>query len=215
MGKPYYEHAGIQIWHGDCREIMPGLTFDSIVADVPYGISHPCDYRARGRGKLAACNDYPDVHSDNEPFDPSWLLALGVPTILWGANHYAPSLPIGGWLVWDKMRPDGLDQATAELAWNSTTHPVRVFRHLWHGMMRASERGESYHPMQKPVALLKWCLSFVEGDVVDPYMGAGPTLVAAKELGRRAIGIEIEERYCEIAAKRLSQEVLPFGGVHG
>ena len=81
-------------------------------------------------------------------------------------------------------------------------------------MIRASENsGPLQHPTQKPVALMKWCLSLrwvSEGPVCDPYMGSGPTLKAAKDLGRRAIGIEIEERYCEIAANRLRQRVLSF-----
>jgi DNA modification methylase len=66
------------------------------------------------------------------------------------------------------------------------------------------------HPTQKPVALMRWCLSFVPDAqlILDPFMGSGTTLRAAKDLGRRAIGIEIEERYCEIAVKRLAQEVL-------
>ena len=89
---------------------------------------------------------------------------------------------------------------------------VRRFRWLWNGMMRAS-REDLVHPTQKPEALMRWCLRLrwtPPGAVVDPYMGSGTTIVAAKDVGRRAIGIEIEEKYCEIAVKRLRQEVLPF-----
>ena len=205
--RPYYERDGITIYHGDCREILPTLEADVLVTDPPYGIAHPTDYAARGRSNLAACNDYPAVYGDGEPFDPAPFLSR--PAILWGANHYGSRLPdSGAWLVWDKLRPDGLDQSRAELAWSSCHKGVRVFTHLWNGMMKASERGENYHPTQKPVALMRWCLGFTDGDIVDPFMGAGPTLIAAKDLGRKAIGIEIEERYCEIAAKRLSQEVM-------
>lgn len=117
---------------------------------------------------------------------------------------------MSGWLVWDKLRPDALDQSRAELAWSSCHKGVRVFTHHWHGMMRASEHGENYHPTQKPVALMTWALSFTDGTILDPYMGSGPVLVAAALAGRRAIGIEIEERYCEIAAKRLAQRAM-FG----
>jgi site-specific DNA-methyltransferase (adenine-specific) len=213
--KPYYEHGGVTIFHGDSREIVPSLAFAGLVlSDVPYGIDHPTDYAARGRGGLAECRDYAPVHGDSEPFDPRWLLDVGAARILWGANWFAHLLPArGGWLVWDKERPDDLDQATCELAWTDCVKGVRRFRHLWNGMMRAS-REALQHPTQKPEALMRWCLTlrWTRGfhDVLDPYMGAGTTLVAAKDLGRRAIGIEIEERYCEIAAKRLSQEVLPL-----
>lgn len=209
--KSYYEDSGIRIFHGDGREILPTLAFDWINTDPPYGISHPTDYRARGRSRLAACNNYPPVHGDTEAFDPAWILAFGKPTLLWGANHYASRLPdAGGWIVWDKQRPPELDQATAEMAWTNYVKGVRVFRHLWDGFRRASH-DDLVHPTQKPEALhrwvyaLRWC---PQGIVADPYMGSGSLMRAAKDLGRLAIGIELEERYCELAAKRLSQGVL-------
>ena len=214
---PYYDHAGITIYHGDCREIVRGLSFTGIVlTDPPYGISHPTDYNARGRGSAAPCKDYSPVYGDGEPFDPRWLLDIGSAHILWGGNYFCNLLPIvNGWLVWDKERPEDLDQATCELAWTDCVKGVRRFRWLWNGMIRkGSEKLE--HPTQKPVALMKWCLSTrwtsEPVPVLDPFMGSGTTLRAAKDLGRRAIGIEIEERYCEIAVKRMAQEVLfPVG----
>ena len=211
--KPYYEHAGITIFHGDCREVLPLLEFDVLLTDPPYGIAHPTDYAKRGRGNLARCSDYVPVFADDAPFDPQHLMTPA-DTIIWGANYFADKLKaVSGWLVWDKERPHNLDQSTAELAWTNCVKGVRVFEHLWNGMMRASENEPLSHPTQKPVALMKWCLQLrwvKDGVVCDPYMGSGSTLRAAKDLGRRAIGIEIEEKYCEIAAKRLSQEVLQF-----
>ena len=212
--KPYYEDSdsGITIYHGDCREILPGLEFDVVVSDPPYGISHPTAYLTAGRSNLGVCKDYPPVHGDGEDFDPAHL--LGFPCVLWGGNHFCSRLPDSpGWLVWDKQRPPTLDQSTIEMAWSNCVKGARIFHHLWNGMMKASERGESYHPTQKPVELMRWCLNqrgVPAGTVLDPYMGSGPVLVAAKDEGRKAIGIEIEERYCEIAANRLAQGVLPF-----
>lgn len=221
----FHEEPGITLYCGDARVIVPLLCMNTtyclemcsgacslvIVSDPPYGIDHPTDFHARGRDNLAACRDYAPVAGDADAFDPAWLLALGRPTCLWGANHYASKLPdASGWLVWDKERPDDLDQATCELAWTNYVKGVRRFRWLWHGMMRASKE-DLVHPTQKPLALMKWCLSMrwtPPGLVLDPYAGSGTTLEAAKAVGRRAIGIEIEPRYCEIAVKRLRQEVL-------
>ena len=212
--KPYYDDGnGIQIYHGDCREILPTLgPVDLVLTDPPYGIHHPTDYRNRGRSGIAECRDYPPVFGDDHSPDLAFLLKF--PCVLWGANHYADKLsPSAGWLVWDKERPDDLDQATCELAWTNYVKGVRRFRWLWHGCMRA-DRDPLQHPTQKPVALMRWCLSLQwtpQGTILDPFMGSGTTLVAAKELHRRAIGCEIEEAYCEIAANRLAQGVLPYG----
>jgi len=211
----YYQDDYCTIYHGDCQEILPTLPkVDLVLTDPPYGIDLKTNYSERGRSKLAICNDYPEVHGDKTKFDPRFILDMGVPTALFGANYFADELPVSsGWIVWDKLRPELIDQAHAELAWTNFVKGVRVFRHLWHGMMRASERGESYHPTQKPVALMKWILTLKwtpAGMVLDPFMGSGTTLRAAKDLQRKAIGIEIEEKYCEIAAKRLQQEVLDF-----
>ena len=197
---------------GDCLDVLqtlPAGCVDAVVTDPPYGISHRCNFQERGRGNLAECNDYPDVHGDDRPYDPDPVLRLGVPTVLWGGNHFADRLPAtGGWLVWDKERPDGLDQATCELAWTNCVQGVRRFRHLWNGMMRASERGENYHPTQKPVALFDWIFSLPwlpkTGVVLDPYCGSGPCGVAAIRAGLRYIGCEMLESYAAIARRRIA-----------
>jgi site-specific DNA-methyltransferase (adenine-specific) len=108
----------------------------------------------------------------------------------------------------------GWPMGECELIWTNLADAVHVFRNRWMGLVRDSEHGEHYHPTQKPVALMRWLIErFTKtGErILDPYMGSGSTLVAAKSVDRRAIGIEIEERYCEIAAKRLAQSVMQFG----
>ena len=196
------------LYLGDCREILPTLPkVDAVITDPPYGMAHPCNFAGRGRGNLAACNDFPDVFDDDKPFDPAPWLLLDVPTLFWGGNYFADKLPpSAGWLVWDKERPDDLDQATCELAWTNFVKGVRRFRHLWNGMMKASEHGETYHPTQKPVALLRWVMGLKwtpAGTILDPFMGSGTTGVAAMQLGRKFIGIEIEPKYFDIACERI------------
>jgi len=208
--KPYYEQDGVTIYHGDCREVLPSVSLPdaAIIADPPYGISYP----GKGVDGNAPGNDHGPITGDGVAFDPGHMLALDLPTILWGGIYFADALPrTGGWLVWDKLRPESAWHAQAEIAWTNCVNTCRVFRYLWHGMIRQGERNTSHHPTQKPLELMAWCIRFVEASlIVDPYIGAGATLVAAKNTGRRAIGIEIEERYCEIAAKRLSQTVMSF-----
>lgn len=207
--RTYYEHAGITIYHGDCREVeCPSV--DAVVTDPPYGMGWD--------GRIASgpnSNSVPNARSwsygqivvgDDSPFDPRpWLHFRHV--ILWGANHYAAMLPKGTLLVWIKRfdAAFGTFLSDAEVAWMKGGHGVYCFRDA--SYKRAEDR---WHPTQKPQSLMRWCLKKTQGVVLDPFMGSGSTLVAAKLLGRQAIGVEIDERYCEIAANRLAQEVLPL-----
>ncbi len=127
---------------------------------------------------------------------------------MWGWNNFADKLPRGTCLVWLKRNDEAFQSflSDAEIAWMSKGHGVYCRRDLSNNAIT----GERTHPTQKPVSLMSWCLSFFPAAQVisDPFMGSGTTLRAAKDLGRKAIGIEIEERYCEIAVKRMAQEVL-------
>lgn len=209
--KPYYEHAGITIYHGDCREAVSTMRADVLVTDPPYGIGELWSQGEivgrRGSSRLWGRGET----WDNEPTDLNLLISMisrVTSAIIWGGNYYA--LPASRcWLVWDKVQ--SFSGADAELAWTNLDAAVRVFRlsRIDAYQNRATET--KAHPTQKPLPLMRWCLSQVpDGVICDPFMGSGTTLRAAKEMGRRAIGIEIEERYCEIAAKRLAQEVLPL-----
>jgi DNA modification methylase len=218
MATPYYDHAGITIYHGDCLEILPTLgKVDAVVTDPPYGMAwDTADLFRKGhnrkRRRPGRNYDKP-VRGDRRPFDPSPWLDIGKRQILFGANHYAARLPVGTTLVWIKRLDAAFGSflSDAEIAWMSGGHGVYCFRDL---SMNAETASRS-HPTQKPLPLMRWCLQKTEGLVLDPYMGSGSTLRAAKDLGRKAIGIEIEERYCEIAAKRLAQEVLPLEVANG
>jgi site-specific DNA-methyltransferase (adenine-specific) len=201
---------GVTLYCGDCREILPTLgNVDAVVTDPPYGIGYS---HGEGGGKLARSTqfDHHPIHGDDKPFDPSpWLSFPAV--ILFGANHFADKLPpSSAWLVWDKR--DGVcsnDQADCEMAWSNLGRPARLTRHLWNGMLKASERGQQrVHPTQKPIEVMCWCIEQLPiacNRVLDPFMGSGTTGVAAVRMGRKFIGIEIEPKYFEIACRRISE----------
>lgn len=213
MIAPYYQDSAVTIYHGDCREVLPTLPkVDFVLTDPPYGIGYNREEEPQSKHVFSHRGQVASVVGDNEAFDPSpWVRG---PFILWGANNYASRLPDSLiWLCWDKVTRNGLDLRIGECEFAATNcvGRTRVFRYLWSGGYREGEHGVFVHPTQKPVALMTWCLSLPgvpSGIVLDPYCGSGPTLRAAKDLGRKAIGIEIEERYCETAARRCSQEVL-------
>lgn len=223
---PYYEHAGITIYHGDwlnCESVIPPK-FDLLCTDPPYGIGEAAGNSA-SRGKpfgtkaiisrakqLAYAKDYGDLPWDSSALteaDFACIMSLANQHVIWGGNYFKLP-PSSCWLVWDKVN-GASDFADCELAWTSRKSAVRMFRYMWNGMLKEYPE-QRFHPTQKPLALMKWCLSLFPDarTVVDPFMGSGTTLVAAKAMGLTAVGIEQHEPYCEIAAKRLSQEVFDF-----
>lgn len=225
MSEPYYADEWVTIYHADCRELLPMIEAGLVIADPPYGVNERTERRRAGRGStMAPARDFPRIHGDDSPFDPAHL--LGRPRlILWGANHYAERLPASpSWIVWDKLaglssrRDRGFnDNGDAELAWSNLGGPVRLIPHRWMGMFRDTEKERHLHlhPTQKPVAVMAALIrafSRPGETIIAPYLGSGPEIVAAKALGHRAIGIEIEERYCEVAANRCRQEVLGLLG---
>ena len=204
--KPYYDYAGITIYNCDCRDILPELPkVDLLLTDPPYGIGWNTNYSRFSRG----FTDKPKIMNDHEQFNPG-LFIQNHESILWGANHYASRLPYGSWLIWDKRNYDGTAfLSDGEVAWWS--HGRGVYIKSISGQRHRAVSG-GLHPTQKPTGLMEWCINKAKasGTILDPFMGSGTTLVAAKNLGPKAIGIEIEEKYCEIAVKRLAQEVLDF-----
>ncbi len=206
---PYYEHAGITIYHGDCRDVIPTLSVvDLVLTDPPYGIGR--DGKPRSTSSHGGHKGYEFRGWDTSAPDAETLrlvLSAGEEAVVWGANYF-PSVfsPSPGWLLWDNGQR--IDQADGELAFSTRRGPLRIFT-----LNRvALQLDGAVHPTQKPVALMKWCIGFFPyaHTVIDPFMGSGTTLLAAKESGRIAVGIERDEKYCELAARRLSQDVLPF-----
>lgn len=214
MIAPYYSEVGIEIYHGDCREVLLSLPkVDLVLTDPPYGGKYDTDYTRFSGGLSPNRNWGGGIIGDDSPFDPAPWLAF--PSVcIWGYQHFAQRVPLGTILVWNKKRDTQLGTflSDGELAWENRGMGVYVYPYVWHGFDRQGEREKVLHPTQKPRSLMIWCLSRYPAAhlILDPFMGSGTTLRAAKDLGRQAIGIEIEEKYCEIAANRLRQEVLQF-----
>jgi DNA modification methylase len=199
---------GVTLYLGDCREILPSLPkIDAVVTDPPYGIAYV--RTAGGNGRWNRRNANAPVIGDKVDFDPSPFLDF-TNVILWGANHYAQRLPHGRWLVWDKLGAmNSFDTfSDIEIAWHNKRGAERIFRHMWKGICRDSENDAiREHPMQKPVALMCWCIEQCDNPciILDPFMGSGTTGVAAVKLGRKFIGIEIDPEYFAIACRRIAE----------
>jgi DNA modification methylase len=213
---------------GDCLEVMKTLdvaSVDAVISDPPYGNSLKTNYRERKRSALALCNNFPQMHGNDKPFDPRPF--LGFKTVaLFGGDYYMDKLPMHSWIAWDKLnglkskRKVGFnDQADFELIWINTDRPKRLFQHRWMGAMKESERTERrVHPTQKPVKLMMELIEFLtdEGDVIlDPFMGSGSTGVACVQLNRSFIGIEIDKNYFNIAKQRIMDATLQCRGFSG
>ena len=208
--KPYYSDDAVTIYHGDCRDILPSLPkVDLCLTDPPYGVN--LEYKEGyvdsrvGYNKLIG-----DVFRAMLSLTPRIALTPGIRN-LW---IYPPA----DWILcWTKPGTMGRSDLGGFNAWE----PILMYgkRRIWQDLFHAvpgTALGSAFkdgegHPCPKPVALFRWLaeqLSDCGETILDPFMGSGTTLRAAKDLGRKAIGIEIEERYCEIAAKRMSQSVM-------
>lgn len=218
-GKAYYQDDWCTIYHGDCRDILPHLEkVDLVLTDPPYGIDYSSDYicdttTARWMGQAIANDGTTDLRD--------WLIGqLSCDWVCFGSHRAPPPDEYRGLLIWDKGPASGMGDLS--FPWKASFEFIFVkgsgfagFRDEGvikgsHIVTRAS-MGRS-HPNEKPISLIRRLIEKHPGEtILDPFMGSGTTLVAAKNLNRKSIGIEIEEKYCEIAAKRLSQEVFNFG----
>jgi DNA modification methylase len=196
---PYYEEKGISIFLGDCREVLPTVRADVLVTDPPY---------PNNAGWF------------DEAVETARAVLLAVPydtaLVFWSElEHPKTPLALAAVHIWHRTNVNGRPyEPIYHFTRTGTKHRSEVKQHaaIFDG---AGPGCWEYlgHPTQKPVAVMRWLVQKTEGVIVDPFMGIGATLRAAKDLGRKAIGIEIEERYCEIAARRLQQEVLQFDEV--
>ncbi len=197
LPKPYYCEDGQTIYHGDCREILPHLgKFDLLLTDPPYGIG----IAANPVRQKHAVADWDDCAASRE--DLLGCISKASASIIWGGNYFG--LPAHQcFLIWDKQQPEDFSLSMCEQAWTTLSGPAKMFR-------RSVLSYFKFHPTQKPEDLMGWCIKRAGevSTILDPYMGSGTTLRACKDHGKQCVGIEREERYCEIAARRLAQGVL-------
>jgi DNA modification methylase len=204
---PYYQDDLVTLYHADCREMLP-LEADVIVTDPPYGMAAKRTHGGSFHGVTIA-GDHDQTLRDEV------LASWSGPALVFGSWKVPPPAGVREVLVWDKVISTGMGDLA--IPWRPSWEAIYVIGGRFvgprsHGVLRygiptlAPERKR--HPTPKPVDLMRDLIQKTEGRVIDPFAGSGSTLVAAKSLGRKAIGIEIEERYCEVAAQRCSQEVL-------
>jgi DNA modification methylase len=206
VGFEKVEIGDATLYRGDCLEVMKTLdSVDAIITDPPYGIGIAGQKKTTNKNpkhnrKYHEDKGWDDSIPDKKVFDE--MFALTDIHIIWGGNYFVDYLTEGhkGWLYWDKGQ-DGLTMSDGELAYTSLDKPLRAFR---------INRGEiardgSCHPTQKPVQLMKWCLKQIIGYklILDPFMGSGTTGVASVQDGRKFIGVEIDQKYFDIACKRI------------
>jgi hypothetical protein len=209
MTKPYYDHAGIVIYHGDCRDILPELPkVDLTLTDPPYGVG--VDY---GPGKQADQNhDFKDVFDLCKQLSDTVIWSPGTVNMVEWITRTQPRW-IGAWYKPNQCSRSPLGYGAWEPICFYFSGKLGGYKTLgqdaWNMPIR-HQLDAIGHPCPKYLPFWKMLIAKGVASILDPFMGSGTTLVAAKQLGRKAIGIEIEEKYCEIAARRLSQEMLPF-----
>lgn len=194
---------------GDCLEVLPLLGGGmAVVSDPPYGMDWDTDstrfsggHRTHRARRKEGRDDWGSVKNNDKPFDPA-VWADFTECILFGSNHFAARLPVGTTLVWIKRLDAAFGSflSDAEVAWQKGGYGVYCKRDLTNYGLT----DERKHPTQKPLDLMVWCVGRCKSStILDPYMGSGTTGVACIRLGRKFIGIEIDETYFDIACERI------------
>jgi len=202
----------------DCLAVLP-IECDAVVTDPPYGhgwsgikSTHTGGINRKGKRINTGNRRAEQIIGHNEAYDPAPILALNVPTVLWGANHYASRLPdSAAWLVWDKRGGTAENNLSdCELAWCNVGGSARLKMHMWNGLCRDSENGIHLHPTQKPVVVMAWAMDKAKipqgATVLDPYMGSRTTAIACLRTGRNFVGVEKDPNHFKTACARLEAE---------
>lgn len=197
----------------DVERLMDGNKADMVYTDPPYGINEKGDRTARKTG-LAKNHNFKDFKDDSIDYavkSYNIIKSLEIEIqVWWGGNYYCHFLPqTNNWLVWDKRVEEKLHdtQSDCELAWvKCNKSSIRIFRHLWKGFNKDSERNISrVHPTQKPIALAEWCFINYNKEakiILDLFLGSGSTLIACEKTKRKCYGMELDTHYCDVIVKR-------------
>jgi DNA modification methylase len=195
------------------EKLVNNNKIDLCYTDPPYGINEKGDRTARKTG-LAKNHNFKDFKDDTIDYAvEAYQIVEGVLNIprqvWWGANYYCHALPLSNnWFVWDKRVEDKMvdTQSDCELAWvKSKWSSVRIFRHLWKGFNKDSERNQQrVHPTQKPIALAEWSFDYFKevNSVLDLFGGSGSTLIACEKRNKQAYIMELDPHYCDVIIKR-------------
>ncbi len=189
------------LYLGDCRDVLPLIKADAVITDPPYGIGKDGQAKTTGGHGGRKAHEFLGWDSERPPkeiFD--LILQAAEKTVIWGGNYFADFLPpTGKWFVWDKGQR--INQSDGELAWTSENGALRICT-----MNRVELLLDgTEHPTQKPERLMMWCIDKIgaKGTILDPFMGSGSTGVAAVKLAQEFIGIEREQKYFDIACRRI------------
>lgn len=223
MAEPYYTDQHVTLYLGDCLEITEWLTADVLVTDPPYGIGW-----TKGQNDAAKSQAHSGIVNDEDTTVRDAALSMwGTirPGIVFGSFRAPMPAGVIQTLIWRKPVDAGVVGSTT--GFRTDVEPVYLIgqhqrrtscrssvlesKSNKNSYIRLSGARGSIHPHAKPPLILEQLIEWTPGVVADPFAGSGSTLVAARNLGRRAIGVEIEERYCELIAKRLDQLAFDFG----
>jgi len=211
--KPYFETKLGRLYNCDCLDFMKEMedkSVDLVLTDPPYGIN--ADLSAHKSGGKCGWVDYGRSEWDKERPSRHYfeeMLRVTQRQIIWGGNYFTDYLyPTMGWLVWDKGQRN-FSLADGELAWTSFNKAMRIYTVPRSAALKDGKK----HPTQKSLKVMEWCILYADRalkikveTIFDPFLGSGTTAVACEKLKRRWVGIEISEKYCEVASKRISLE---------
>ncbi len=206
----------------DVERLMGGEKADMVFTDPPYGIDLDTDWstvkpkKQKGNidfNKVGGGGSYNKVIGDDNPFDPSFLLATFdycKEIFLWGADYYCKQLPAGAWLIWDKKESESADEmfgSCFEVLWSKQRHKRYMIRKQWSGIfgLTTQDTKKRIHPTQKPTEVLVWVIdkySNLNDKIIDLFGGSGSTLIACEKLDRRCYMMEIDEHYNDVIIKR-------------